>query len=360
MNYQRAFLADIAEHPADATPRRIYADWLEEHGQAERAELIRLQLQRAELPPDDLVGEELLVREQQLLAEHAAAWRATLPCYDGIEWGDFHGGFVEQVIAQTPEAFLVQAEALFQAAPIRRLRLRQQGKRGWGRRLGTDEVTRRLCELNLSNMRLNWVELSDLLHDGWCLEGLEELYLAYVKGFLSSDADGHFLASPHLHQLHTLSVASMSLHRIVPLLMAEQSRTIRHLDMRDICLTGCYPPKGYRLGPTQLVVLQLSNCQLDGETLAAWLQEPNFELLRVLYLNHNPLGDEGIRSLTQQPLRLLRDLDLRHCGLSSRGGEFLLESPLAEQLGRVWLGGNRFDRATWEALRATFGQRLRG
>jgi uncharacterized protein (TIGR02996 family) len=38
-----AFLADIAAQPADDAPRLIYADWLEENGQSERAELIRVQ-----------------------------------------------------------------------------------------------------------------------------------------------------------------------------------------------------------------------------------------------------------------------------------------------------------------------------
>lgn len=38
-----AFLADIIAHPGDDAPRLIYADWLEEHGQPERADFIRVQ-----------------------------------------------------------------------------------------------------------------------------------------------------------------------------------------------------------------------------------------------------------------------------------------------------------------------------
>jgi uncharacterized protein (TIGR02996 family) len=40
---QQAFLRDIIEHPENDTPRLIYADWLEENGQADRGQLIRLQ-----------------------------------------------------------------------------------------------------------------------------------------------------------------------------------------------------------------------------------------------------------------------------------------------------------------------------
>jgi uncharacterized protein (TIGR02996 family) len=38
-----ALLADILEYPEDDTPRLIYADWLDEHGEADRAEFIRVQ-----------------------------------------------------------------------------------------------------------------------------------------------------------------------------------------------------------------------------------------------------------------------------------------------------------------------------
>jgi uncharacterized protein (TIGR02996 family) len=38
---EKAFVRDIAENPGDDTPRLIYADWLEENGEPERAEFIR-------------------------------------------------------------------------------------------------------------------------------------------------------------------------------------------------------------------------------------------------------------------------------------------------------------------------------
>lgn len=43
------FLLDIIENPADDTPRLVYADWLEDHGEPERAEFIRLQVELAHL-----------------------------------------------------------------------------------------------------------------------------------------------------------------------------------------------------------------------------------------------------------------------------------------------------------------------
>jgi uncharacterized protein (TIGR02996 family) len=43
MTHEDAFLQDILEHPADDAPRLIFADWLEENGNSERAEFIRVQ-----------------------------------------------------------------------------------------------------------------------------------------------------------------------------------------------------------------------------------------------------------------------------------------------------------------------------
>lgn len=45
------FIRAILEAPDDDAPRLIYADWLDENGQGERAEFIRLQIQLANMKP---------------------------------------------------------------------------------------------------------------------------------------------------------------------------------------------------------------------------------------------------------------------------------------------------------------------
>jgi uncharacterized protein (TIGR02996 family) len=52
MSPEEAFLVSIIEHPEDDTPRLVFADWLEEHDQAERAEFIRVQCQLPKTPRD--------------------------------------------------------------------------------------------------------------------------------------------------------------------------------------------------------------------------------------------------------------------------------------------------------------------
>lgn len=46
---RQAFIDDIIEHPEDDAVRLIFADWLEDHGQEERAEFIRVQCEIARM-----------------------------------------------------------------------------------------------------------------------------------------------------------------------------------------------------------------------------------------------------------------------------------------------------------------------
>jgi uncharacterized protein (TIGR02996 family) len=77
-----AFWAAIREAPEDDAPRLVFADWLEEHGEADRAEFIRLQCALAKLGPDRRKGRKerarLEPREQELLVAHGSRWLGSL------------------------------------------------------------------------------------------------------------------------------------------------------------------------------------------------------------------------------------------------------------------------------------------
>lgn len=86
VNEQSAFLAAIISAPDDDTPRLVYADWLQEHGDDARAEFIRLQCEKAARGWGRRLNgrrpvAELRLREQELLAgprletfEHEVNW----------------------------------------------------------------------------------------------------------------------------------------------------------------------------------------------------------------------------------------------------------------------------------------------
>jgi uncharacterized protein (TIGR02996 family) len=91
-----ALLRAILDDPEDDGIRLIYADWLEEHGRAERAEFIRAQIEGARLPPAGTERRRALrARQAALVAEHSAAWAVDLPPL--VRAYVFHRGFVEQV-----------------------------------------------------------------------------------------------------------------------------------------------------------------------------------------------------------------------------------------------------------------------
>lgn len=95
MTEEQPFLTAIIENPNDDVPRLIYADWLDDHGQEERAELIRVQCALARGASSDLAP-GLAEREKALLASD---W-AQNPCRGWLtEYGyAWRRGFVELIV----------------------------------------------------------------------------------------------------------------------------------------------------------------------------------------------------------------------------------------------------------------------
>src|SRR5437868_14865571 len=78
MPTEEAFIQAIIADPDDDAPRLIYADWLDEQGESERAEFIRVQIALARMDEDDERRPELEVRERNLLARQEEQCEAQL------------------------------------------------------------------------------------------------------------------------------------------------------------------------------------------------------------------------------------------------------------------------------------------
>ncbi|MCE9562679.1 MAG: TIGR02996 domain-containing protein [Planctomycetes bacterium] len=74
MSDEKALLSAIWEHPHEDTPRLVYADWLQENGQPERAEFIRVQIDASLRSARDPMALKGAQRARELLDAHKEAW----------------------------------------------------------------------------------------------------------------------------------------------------------------------------------------------------------------------------------------------------------------------------------------------
>jgi uncharacterized protein (TIGR02996 family) len=116
MNRHVAFLHDILEHPDEDVPRLIYADWLDEHDEADRAEFIRLQVELAQLTMNDARRDALQRRERSLIRRHKRAWLGALPT--GVRFLRFRRGFVEVKVFARAVNYLKKASRWHEHTPL--------------------------------------------------------------------------------------------------------------------------------------------------------------------------------------------------------------------------------------------------
>lgn len=117
-----ALLRAIGAEPDEDTPRLAYADLIEEHGDAARAELIRGQCEMERLDWRDPRERELSARVDALLKKYGARWRAKLPRVSGIEWARVPTrGFFEEVTVTDASALRDSGDIIRAAAPVSRL-----------------------------------------------------------------------------------------------------------------------------------------------------------------------------------------------------------------------------------------------
>jgi uncharacterized protein (TIGR02996 family) len=114
---ERAFLDSIAADPEDDAPRLVFADWLDDHGLAHRAEFVRLQCRLARMEEDDHERLDLELREADLLFVYGKQW-AVMPRSTAEALSrQFRRGFPDYLSLKAAD-FLKRGRTLFAAAPI--------------------------------------------------------------------------------------------------------------------------------------------------------------------------------------------------------------------------------------------------
>lgn len=175
MSDEAALLAAILAHPDEDTPRLMFADWLQENGQPERAEFIRIQC----APDADEAAEG---RAAELEERNRAKWLTGLPQFPEARW-EFRRGFPEYL--DVPGELFLERYDAFTRAP-------------WLRFLSLYRLDNSLVR-DFASRPWNpwWVELS-----------LEESSLSFrERGYDGSPALVAIANCPQAKHLHRLEVA---------------------------------------------------------------------------------------------------------------------------------------------------------
>ena len=120
MTDRDALLAAILAHPDEDTPRLMFADWLKDNGEADRGEFVRLQVEAAHAEPFSPAARELDAAAQRLLDRHTSAW--TRHVTERVVGCQFARGFVEHAAVNAATATRDLA-ALLAAEPVRSLQV---------------------------------------------------------------------------------------------------------------------------------------------------------------------------------------------------------------------------------------------
>lgn len=279
MDEELGLLDAIAEQPDADHNRSIYADWLEDHAEAPRAEFVRLQLALARLSEDHPDRASLMTRERGLLYRHERRW--TLGLDRLAERWTFRRGFVEEVVVARPLT-AAQYDELFAWRFVRRVRAERYAWRLFPG-LVESEGARRLEGLHIADTPLEATHFRDLFE---CprFERLSCLTLARCNAGLR--AVRQLVKSPLLERLSSLALRGSVGTAAAALLV--RSPRLKHLRR-----------------------LEMSTCDLDADAALALASAPSLAGLTALNLDTNHLGIEGVIALIRCPhLRGLNELDL--------------------------------------------------
>jgi uncharacterized protein (TIGR02996 family) len=190
---------------------------------------------------------------------------------------------------------------------------------------------------------------------------LRELRLTACQ--LRSEALAALLESPTGVHLESLSIGhdvNSRPGKLQVLGRATRPRALRSLVM-NLDLVNEAGLEAFLASPlvSTLNRLDLSHCGLNRERMRL-LASGEYENLRVLKLNGNPIGNDGADSLARSThLAKLLVLELSYSQVGDEGIEAILESPLADGLVLLDLTGSPASDEVKELLKARMGDRVR-
>jgi uncharacterized protein (TIGR02996 family) len=303
-----AFLADIAANSDDDAPRLVYADWLDEHGDPERAQFIRAQCRLATMGPCDPERFGLELDQEALLERHVRKWLRPLPKIGARV--EFARGFPHRLTLSAAK-FVSQGEALLAAAPTLREYRPLLPRAAW------DELLKCPTLGRFTTLDVGYAKVG--------VAGIQSLVAApLVAGLRSLNVSGSALrrkgsealaASPYLANLRRLDLRRNDLRDGGAEVFAA-SPNFPALEALDVRANGLGPAAVAALARSPLAP-RLRELALgedrSGDDLAAAFASGEWRSLRKLFLGLERTTDAGMAALAACPsLAGLRELELKH------------------------------------------------
>jgi uncharacterized protein (TIGR02996 family) len=335
---RRAFLQAIIETPDDDAPRLVFADWLDDHGEPDRAELIRTQCALVKIEPDDPRRPLLERREDDLLHSNARGWLKREVPAAAREGARFRRGFVEHVVAAKVETLADRAGELLERLPITSVR--------FGRAHGADlEALAAVPFVALRNLHLFdfRADSTEALLAAAFLPHLRKLRLSAWTQSMRVASVAALLESPVPARLTHLDLDSFCLHDVdvQRLLDSEVAGRLEYLRLDVV------QDREVRILAASDRLVNLRSLDLNDDVLLtdvavrAIAESPHLGRLRRLNLrtDHN-LTDDGIRALAScRGLGQLADVTMSGKGVTDDAIRALVESPNLPRLSRIEVSG---------------------
>jgi uncharacterized protein (TIGR02996 family) len=320
MSLRDAFLSDIAANIDDDAPRLVYADWLEENGDPDRAAFIRAQCRLAKMGPYDPERFALEIDEWELREKHEKAWLKPLPRLGARV--AFARGFPHHFALSVPK-FLTQGEALLSAAPTLREYRPLQHAANWEGLLRSP-LLGRMTGLDL---------------------GLTKIGVARAEALM---------ASPMLANMRVLGIGGTGLRArgVAALAGSPHLRNVRRIDLRG---NDARDAAGAWLGASpnlpNLVSLELATNGITAGGLGTLARSPLARRLELLSISEDEGGDDMAISFGQGDWASLRNLSFSLRQMTAAGIGALAACPSLSGLRHLYL--NFIDAPSAAALFAS-------
>jgi uncharacterized protein (TIGR02996 family) len=363
---ETALLDAIRLHHDEDTPRLVYADWLEEHDQADRAAFIRLQCEAARLPPGEESSAKATQADKLLKANRLAwfgpLWKAFRLSNPAVRQGTFDRGFVTS-LASSASDFIKHSDAIARFAPCLRTITPLAAQKKLGRLLAKPFI-RSIAELNLDlepddvqvfnelpawgsfdalRLEVSFENAEDSLEglpDAPLVQAAKRLEVKYGY-FLDEDddADGRPAAQePSLREMHRLKIPHL------------RGFGINNIDADSAREVTRWP------GFKRLDCLDFGICCLEEDAILALLTSKNLPKLATLRLNENMGEKRTAKAIAECPkLTELKLLTLSWLSLTDADANRLIASKYLPAKLAMEVSYCGFSKRALARLRERFG-----